>query len=109
MRTIYRAIARCSERATTTNIACWPASQIETRSAVYEKRIAGGCGGFILHFSCACADRCTDRDRQGADGRTFHEILRVPAGDPGQAGQPYRYGTPVFPGLPGHCKDSIRG
>src|SRR2546425_10890474 len=35
MRTIYRAIARCSERATTTNIACSPASQIETRGELY--------------------------------------------------------------------------
>src|SRR2546426_10067658 len=35
MRTIYRAIARCSERATTANIACSPASQIETRGELY--------------------------------------------------------------------------
>src|SRR5205823_15090659 len=34
-RTIYRAIARCSERATTANIACSPASQIETRGELY--------------------------------------------------------------------------
>src|SRR5207247_7082630 len=35
MRTIYTAIARCSERATTANIACSPRSQIETGGELY--------------------------------------------------------------------------
>src|SRR5437899_6683706 len=57
------------------------------RSGTYEKSVAGGCAGLILRSACACADRCADRDRQGADRRIFYKIPCVPASDPGQAGQ----------------------
>src|SRR2546427_7089936 len=81
MRTIYRAIARCSERATTANIACSPASQIETRGELYMRNAfpAVGVALFWIFLSHAQTDLIIEIGR-GRKERIFYKsplVLRA--------------------------------